>query len=338
MLRRILFLLLALAAALTAGWYALQRDDIGYDRLELVYGKPDSRIATLENGLRVHYRDTGPRKAPVIVLVHGFSASLHTWDAWVSDLKRDYRVIALDLPGHGLSTCGDASEIGVDQFVATVDALTTKLGVDRFVLAGNSMGGRTAWSYALAHPQRLDGLVLVDASGWPPEEADKKSEPVVFRLLANPLARRLMKNLDSTMLVRSGLKDSFSDDAFVTEEMVNRYVALGRAPCHRDAIMTLSAARGKDAPATAAGLAAISVPTLILHGEEDNLVPVSAGRKFEAAITGSELVVYPATGHLPQEEVAARSVADLRDFLARRVFVEAEGAGAGATSPNGAAH
>ncbi|MEZ5998834.1 MAG: alpha/beta hydrolase [Hyphomonas sp.] len=336
MLRRILFVLLALAAALTAGWYALQREDIGYDRLEIVYAKPDSRVLTLENGLRVHYRDTGPRDAPVIVLVHGFSASLHTWDAWVSDLKRDYRVIALDLPGHGLTNCGDSGTVGMDEFVETVDTLTTRLGVEKFVLAGNSMGGRTAWTYALAHPERLEGLVLVDASGWVPDEAERKAEPVVFKLLANPVARKLMKNIDATMLIRSGLKDSFSNDELVTEEMVNRYVALGRAPCHRDAIMALSAGRGQGTPASNAALAAISVPTLILHGEEDNLVPVSAGRKFEAAIPGSELVVYPATGHLPQEEVSARSVADLRDFLSRRVFALPAEGGAGDSS-NGAA-
>ena len=328
MFRRFLFVILALAAALTAGWYVMQREDIGYDRLEIVYSKSDSRLVTLENGLRVHYRDTGPRDAPAIVLVHGFSASLHTWDAWIADLKRDYRVIALDLPGHGLTNCTAADEVGIDQFVATIDTLTTTLGVERFTLAGNSMGGHTAWSYALAHLERLDGLVLVDASGWPAEGANQ-NEPLVFRLLANPVARKLMKNLDSTMLVRSGLRDSFANPDLVTEDMVARYVALGRAPCHRDAIMTLSAQRDARTFATAERLSAITTPTLVLHGEQDNLVPLSSGRKFAEAIAGAQLVTYPDAGHLPQEEVATQSVADLRAFLSREADEPDAGGGGG---------
>jgi len=315
MFRRFLVVLLTIGAILTAGWYALQRGDIGYDRLEIVYANSDSRILPLENGLRVHYRDTGPRNAPAIVLVLGFSSSLHTWEAWAANLKRDYRVISLDLPGHGLTNCAEEGRIGTDQFVETVDSVTRALGVGTFTLAGNSMGGGVAWNYALAHPERLDALVLVDASGWPETAADEKSDPLVFKLLANPVARNLMKNLDMTMLVRAGLHDSFADPELATDAMVERYTALARAPCHRDAILALSAGRSANAPATKQTLAAIQVPTLVLHGEKDNLIPVEAGRKFADAIPGAQLITYPDAGHLPQEEVAAQSVADLRAFL-----------------------
>jgi len=315
MFRRFLVVILTFAAILTAGWYALQRSDIGYDRLEIVYAGSDSRILPLDNGLRVHYRDVGPRKAPVIVLVHGFSSSLHTWEPWGANLKRDYRVISLDLPGHGLTNCLEGGTIGTDQFVDTVDRVTRALGVDHFTLAGNSMGGGVAWNYALAHPDRLDALVLVDASGWPEsaEEADK--DPLVFKLLANPVARRLMKNTDMTFLVRSGLRDSFANPDFATDEMVNRYTALVRAPCHRDALMALSAGRSTQVPATKEALVKIAVPTLVLHGEHDNLIPVEAGHRFAEAIPGAQLITYPDAGHLPQEEVADVSAGDVRAFL-----------------------
>jgi len=315
MFRRFLVVLLTIGVILTAGWYALQRGDIGYDRLEIVYANSDSRILPLENGLRVHYRDTGPRNAPVIVLVHGFSASLHTWEAWTANLKRDYRVISLDLPGHGLTNCAEEGRIGTKQFIETVDSVTRALNIDKFTLAGNSMGGGVAWNYALAHPERLDALVLVDASGWPESTADEKSDPLVFKLLANPVARNLMKNLDMTMLVRAGLRDSFADPELATDAMVERYTALARAPCHRDAILTLSAGRSANTPATKQTLAAIKVPTLVLHGEKDNLIPVEAGHKFAEAIPGAQLITYPDAGHLPQEELASESVADLRAFL-----------------------
>lgn len=320
MMRRFLVVLLTLGAILTAGWFVLQRGDIGYDRLEIVYANSDSRILPLENGLRVHYRDVGPRGAPVIVLVHGFSSSLHTWEPWVVDLKRDYRVISLDLPGHGLTNCVDGGEIGTEQFIETVDLVTRALGAERFTLAGNSMGGGVAWSYALAHPERLDALVLVDASGWPESSEESGKDPLVFKLLSNPVARRLMKDMDMTMLVRNGLRDSFANPDLATDAMVERYTALARAPCHRDALMALSGGRSSRAHATKALLASISVPTLVLHGEQDNLIPVEAGRKFADAIAGAEIITYPDAGHLPQEEVAERSASDLRDFLSRRVF------------------
>jgi pimeloyl-ACP methyl ester carboxylesterase len=316
MMRRFLVVLLTIAAIFTAGWFALQRADIGYDRLELVYANSDSRILPLDNGLRIHYRDVGPRDAPVLVLVHGFSSSLHTWEPWVANLKRDYRVITLDLPGHGLTNCLETRRIGTEQFVETVDAVTRALGIEHFTLAGNSMGGGVAWAYALAHPSQLDALVLVDASGWPESAEEAKSDPIAFKLLGNPVARLLMKNTDMTWLVREGLRDSFANPDLATDDMVNRYTALARAPCHRDALMDLTAGEKNRVLATRDALSKITVPTLILHGEQDKLIPVAAAQKFAEAIPGAKLVTYPDAGHLPQEEVASESAGDLRAFLA----------------------
>jgi pimeloyl-ACP methyl ester carboxylesterase len=144
----------------------LRRDDIPYEQLEAIYANTDSRYLAFGDNMRVHFRDVGPRDAEAIILVHGFSASLHTWEPWVDNLKRDYRVISIDLPGHGLSRCIDNSEIGPGQFIETINRVANTLEIERFTLAGNSMGGAAAWNYALAFPQRLDGLVLVDAAGW----------------------------------------------------------------------------------------------------------------------------------------------------------------------------
>ena len=332
MMRRFLVVVLTIGAILAAGWFALQRGDIGYDRLEILYADSDSRLMPLEHGLRVHYRDVGPREAPVIVLVHGFSSSLHTWEPWVAKLRRDYRIITLDLPGHGLTNCAEEGQVGTGLFVETVDALTRALDVSSFTLVGNSMGGGVAWNYALAHPERLDALVLVDASGWPETAEEAKSDPLVFKLLGNPIGRQLMKNLDMTMLVRSGLRDSFANPDLATDAMVDRYTALARAPCHRDALMTLTAGHGR-VDATPSSLATISTPTLVLHGAQDKLIPVGAGRKFADAIPGAELIVYPEAGHLPQEELAERSAGDLRDFLKSLPADAGNGTGAEGNEP-----
>lgn len=319
MFSRFLAVIVTLGVILFAGWWSLKRDDIPYEQLEMIYASSDSRFLALDEEKRIHFRDVGPREAPTIVLVHGFSASLHTWEPWVADLKRDYRVISLDLPGHGLSRCVDNDEIGMEQFTDIIDQVTRALKVERFTLAGNSMGGGAAWNYALAHPERLEGLVLVDAAGWPRAAEESDDRPFIFRLLEIGIARELVKDLDMSSLIRPGLEDSFADPAFVTDEMVDRYASLSRAPCHREALLTLSAGRGTRTEASPEKLSAIAIPTLVMHGELDNVIPASHGEQFAAAIPGAELKLYPDVGHLPQEEIAAQSVADLRDFLARRV-------------------
>ncbi|MEQ9506566.1 MAG: alpha/beta hydrolase [Hyphomonas sp.] len=320
MFRSSLAVILTIGIILFAGWMTLRRADIPYEQLEAVYANSDSRYLAFGDDMRVHFRDVGPRDAPVIILVHGFSASLHTWDGWVSNLKRDYRVISVDLPGHGLSRCIDNSQIGPDQFIDTVQRVANTLEIERFTLAGNSMGGSAAWNYALAHPERLDGLVLVDAAGWPRTEDESKDRPLAFRLLDISLARRVMQDLDLTSIIRDGLEDSFGDPAFVTDEMVERYASLARAPCHREALMELGSGSAGRVDATPELLSAITTPTLVMHGEQDNLIPVEHGRNFAAAIPGAELILYAGVGHLPQEEIPDISAGDLRAFLTTQVY------------------
>lgn len=313
MLRRTLAVILTIVAVLAAGWLALRRADIPYDTLETIYATPDSQFMTLDDGLKIHFTDTGPQDRAAIVLVHGFSASLHTWDAWKSDLESDFRVITLDLPGHGLSRAEDPANAKIERFVEVVHDVTDSLGVERFTLAGNSMGGNTAWKYALAHPETLDGLVLVAASGWPEEEGEGDNSPFIFTLLANPVARAVLKDLDMTSLTRSGLEASYTDQSLVTDELVDRYVALSRAPGHRATLLSIMA--GEREFATAETVSQISTPTLAMWGRDDNLVPASGAQKFGDAIPGAKVIVYDAIGHLPQEENAAQSIEDLRAFM-----------------------
>ena len=314
-MKRLLVILVTAAIILSSGWWMLRRPDISYTTLESVYSKSNSRFLKSGNEVEIHFTDSGPRDAPAIILVHGYSASLHTWDVWARKLRKEYRVIRLDLPGHGLSRCPDPAGIGIEQFAGTIDRLANSLGVDRFTLVGSSMGGHTAWAYALEHPDRLDALVLVDAAGWLDEPGEADDDPMVFKLLRNGLARKVMKDLDMSALIRSGLEKSFADPDLVTDQMVERYSALSRAPCHREALLKLMSGVTLRVLASEEALSAINVPTLIQHGDADNLIPVAHARKFADAIPGAKLIIYPETGHIPQEEVAEASVADLRAFL-----------------------
>ncbi|NJR20296.1 MAG: alpha/beta hydrolase [Hyphomonadaceae bacterium] len=141
--------------------------DIPAQTIEQRYSSPASQFLQLSDGVRLHVRDEGRRDAPVIILAHGSNASLHTWEKWVSVLKPNWRVISFDFPAHGLTGPSASGIYNGETYVRVVDEMATKLGVERFVLAGNSMGGAVAWRYALAHPDRLAGLVLLNSAGYP---------------------------------------------------------------------------------------------------------------------------------------------------------------------------
>lgn len=295
----------------TAGWLLLQRPDIPYAALEARYGYADSRYMDLPGGVRAHYRDLGPREAPAVVLVHGFSASTHAWDAWAKALSSDYRVVVLDLPGHGLTRTPLGYAAGRDGFDAVVDGVTGKLGLTRFTLGGNSMGGGVAWAYALNHPDKVQRLVLVDAAGWPMSKAGGAS---IFAILRNPLGRKLLRNIDARPLVAQGLRAAYLDPRLVTPALIDRYVDLARAPGHRDILLGLQT--GPRRLASASELSRIHVPTLVMFGQDDRLIPALDGEKFHKAIPGATLILYPGVGHVPMEQIPDRSVADLKAWLA----------------------
>lgn len=304
------WLVLALTVLLAAGYLVLLRPDIPFTTLEARYAAPTSRFMDLPDGTHLHYRDEGNPAGPVLVLVHGYSASAADWDGWAKALGTTYRIIAPDLPGHGLTRTLPGYQSGPDAQVTVVDALVNGLALPRFVIAGNSMGGGVAWRYALAHPDRLNGLVLVDAAGWPAKEQGKDGA-LVFKLLNNPIARPIIKNLDDTALAKQGLESAFVDKSLVTPALVQRYTDLARAPGHRD-ILT---ARYAQDPATPERLAAIHTPTLVMFGKEDHLIPWTDGQRFASAIPGATLIVYPGVGHVPMEQIPEKSAADLRAWM-----------------------
>jgi len=186
------------------------------------------------------------------------------------------------------------------------------LKLPRFVLAGNSMGGGVAWQAALLAPQALRGLVLVDAAGWPMPAA---TPSLAFRLLAHPWGRALLARIDNRPLIRQALRAQVGDAGLITDDLVDRWALYQRYPGHRSILM--SVAPGAQAPVTAERLAGLQLPTLVLHGEIDPILPLEHSRRFAAAIAGAELIVYPGIGHLPQREIPARSAADVAAFVAR---------------------
>ena len=317
-MRKIVLLVLGIVVGILVGGVALLwRGDIPYAELDKTYATPASKFIDMGGGVEAHWRDEGNPNGRPILLIHGFSASLHTWEPWVFDLGDEYRLVSVDLPGHGLTRTPKNYRPSIEGYSDFIDAFMDKIGLDHAMVVGSSMGGNTAWMTALRHPARVDSLVLVGASGWRDEGADNEAEPFVFKLLRTPVIGPLMTNLDSTRLVRSGLEASFVDKSLVTDAMVARYTQMARAPNHRPVLIAISTSRDQRAVASKEALAKIAVPTLILHGAQDNLVPVSGATKFKDAIPGAQAVIYEGVGHVPQEEISERSAQDLRAFLHR---------------------
>jgi pimeloyl-ACP methyl ester carboxylesterase len=300
-----------LVLGLLGAWAWLRGPDIPYAELEARYQRPDSAYVDLPAGLRVHYRVAGDPQKPVIVLLHGYGDAFTSWDGWLPVLATEYRVYALDLPGHGLTRAPEGYVLSSSGYVDVLEAFAAKLGLAQFAVAGNSMGGRVAWNYALAHGERLTALVLVDAAGWP--TAPPKELPLAFRILQYRLGRWFLAHIDNRPLIEAGLKQDVHDPAVITTEFIDRWAALQRAPGHRAILM--SAVPTSFASADATRLGTLKVPTLVLHGESDTLIPLESGRKFAAAIPGARLITYPDVGHLPQVEIPARSASDVATFL-----------------------
>lgn len=311
-LKGLLTIIVVLAVICGAAFWYFSTPSIPRATLEAKYATPPSQFVMLPDGARAHYRDRGPKMAPVLILIHGSNASLFTWEAWAKELSGSIRVIAVDLPGHGLTGAvpsGDYSQEGMAEFVRE---FADKLGVKKFALAGNSMGGGVSARFAEEFPDRLTALILVDAAGMPAGPGDRT--PLVFRIARTPVLNQIVLHITPRSLVSEGLKDAIVHKAIITDAMIDQYWEFARMDGTREATgKRFSLPRDEYVSLHTQD---IKAPTLILWGQQDHLIPVAAAHKYHDAIAGSKLIIYPATGHIPMEEVATQSAADVKAFLA----------------------
>lgn len=318
--------LLALVAILVIAFLLLRQPDTDPAEMRAKYGGAPSQFVTFDDGQVVHLRDEGPRDALPIVLLHGSNADLHTWEEWAEGLQDDYRVIRFDQIGHGLTGRSQGGRYALADFHRTIDQVANHLQLDSFVLAGNSMGGAIALGYALERPERLAGLVLVDAGG-----ADIRREGggnLAFTLARMPVVGNVMSQLLPRSVVARSLSQSVANQDVVTEEAIDRYWELARYPGNREA--TRARFSTPREPFDEEAIRRADIPTLVMWGEEDALIPVEAARWFDERLPNSTTVVYEGIGHLPMEEAPERSLADLRRFLSTLSQPEKPGGGTGA--------
>ena len=259
------------------------------------------------SGTRLHVRDTGPREAPAVILIHGFGSSLHTWEPWAEGLDDELRVIRLDLPGSGLSPPDPADDYTDDRVIALLLAMMDRLGVQKASFVGNSVGGRLAWTMAAEHPERVERLVLVSPDGFasPGFEYGKAPEvPFIMQAMRYVLPRGMLK---------SNIAVGYADPAALTEPTVTRYRDLMLAPGAREAMLDRMEQTVLRDPVPM--LRRIQAPVLLVWGQKDGMIPFSNAADYQRELADVRLASFPDLGHLPQEEAPARSLPPVRAFL-----------------------
>ena len=258
-------------------------------------------------GTRLHVRDSGPKTAPAVIFLHGFGASLHTWEPWAQTLSKDLRVIRIDLPGSGLSLPDLKGDYSDKRTLQILLALTDKLGLARTSLVGHSIGGRIAWTFAGTYPERMNKLVLVSPDGFASPGFEYGRNPEV------PVMVKLMRvALPKPLLVMS-LKPAYANPATMTDALATRYHDLMLAPGSRDALLARMAQTVLVDPVPI--LKKITAPTLLVWGEQDRMIPFANANDYLLAIAGAKLVSFKGVGHLPHEEAPRESIGDVRAFL-----------------------
>ena len=295
-------------------------DRLGFGSLSLAalkqrYGHPDraSRFVRLD-GFNLHYRDEGSRNKPVLVLIHGVLASLHTWDAWLPAFASDYRVIRFDVPGFGLTGPPHSGEYSAERMLKVLDLLLDHLDVSKASIVGNSLGGYIAWNYALLKPERVEKLVLIDPAGYPMAKV-----PWMIASAALPGATLAIPLWMPRALIAEGVKQVYGEPARIQPGVIDRYYDLSRRPGNRLAMMKvfrlLLQVNRDELHSTPERVAAIQAPTLLLWGALDRWISPSQVPLWQRDLPAIQVQLYAGVGHVPMEEIPARSAADTLRFL-----------------------
>lgn len=305
---------LVILVGLIVTFFSLRTPDT--DPLEMLakYGGPQSRFAAGPDSMKIHFRDQGNPDGTPIILVHGTSASLHTWEPLVARLGGEFRVITYDQPGHGLTGEEPNNDYSAAGMMRALDAVADAAGVDHFVLGGNSMGGWVSWRYTLENPDRIDGLILIDAAGAPLREGETAPPlNLGFKLARSAPGRFLLRNFMPRDLIETSIRQTVANQSIVDDAYIDRYWELLRLPANRRAAPYLFTTDRE--PEMARRLPEITAPTLIIWGKEDGLIYASAAQTFSERITHSTVNIYEDVGHLPMEEAPDKTADDIRRFV-----------------------
>ena len=294
-----------LVLAIKSGVYS----DIPVEILKEKYANEFSKFVEID-GMQVHYRVEG--KGIPIVLIHGTGASLHTWDDWTLKLKENYQVIRMDLPAFGLTGPNKSGDYSIKQYTQFLEEFVVKMKLDSMFLAGNSLGGNIAWNYASKNPEKVQKLILVDASGLP----TNKPQPWIFKMAKTPVLSKLFLYITPRNIIEDNLKQVYEDDTKISDALITRFHDMALREGNRKAFVDRAKIDFKISEASKEEqLQNIQTPTLLIWGAKDTWIPLDNGKRMDALLPNSKLVVLQNSGHVPMEENPKESFKVLNDFL-----------------------
>jgi pimeloyl-ACP methyl ester carboxylesterase len=276
------------------------------------YALPASRWVQVMGAL-VHYTEEGVPEGEPLVLIHGFGASLHTWEGLMPSLRQRYRVLRLDIAPFGLTgplrdARGRVVTMDIHVYRDFIDAFLAAVQVSRATLIGNSLGGLIAWDLAVRRPSLVNRLVLIDAAGFPMQL------PIYIDLFRHALVRWSAPRLLPEWIIRAATRDVYGDASRVPEATFRRYVDFFYAEGSREAIGRMVPKLDFADLATDL-LAGVRAPTLVLWGDRDRWIPPAHADAFLARLPNATLRRYAGLGHIPMEEDPHRVASDLLPFL-----------------------
>ncbi len=297
------------SALVGAGGWALWTPDIDRPSLEAKYlAAPGDMVTVLGNSL--HVRDSAPQAPPdkpVLLLLHGFGASLHTWDVWTAQFSQNFRVLRVDLPGSGLSGPDAQGDYSDTRTIALMLALMDQRGVTRASIIGHSIGGRIAWTLAAIHPARVDKLVLLAPDGFASPGFAYGNAPEV------PATMGLMRYTLPRWMLRSNLSLAYADPALLSDDLLTRYYELMLAPGSRTAMLARMQQTVLVDPVPL--LRRITAPTLLVWGRQDGMIPFANAADYQREIPRTALLELDNMGHLPHEESPQSAFPAVEQFL-----------------------
>ena len=286
--------------------------DVPRDEIEKKYVDESSKFMILKDGSRIHYKDEGNKEGKVLVLVHGFADSLFTFDYMIPELENEFRLVRMDFPAFGLTGKVPSNNYGPEAFVKVIHEVTNNLGIQKFSIIGNSLGGSAAWRYALNYPEQLEGLILIAAAGIKNEE--DKERKLAPKAVNSPLTGWLFRYVMPKFMIGNILKNVFVDESLITSKNVDRFHDFLILEGSREAIISMSTSGGYKNNSKVE-IRNITTPTLIIHGANDNIIPIRTHEYFLSEIVNSKALIYDGVGHIPMLEAPIRTSKDIKEFM-----------------------
>lgn len=283
--------------------------DIPVDRLKEKYAAAPSQFVSLL-GMNVHFRDEGVSTDTIpLVLLHGTSSSLLTWNACAKEWSKNHRVISMDLPGFGLTGPNPEQDYSIENYVAFLNRFLQERNVTQCYLAGNSLGGLIAFHFAATHPDKVKKVILIDPAGYPIHNAKGS---LAFTMGRIPVLKNLLTVFTPISIVRKSLEDVYGNKSLVTDALVEQYRDMAAREGNRKALLKRLQS---DQAGDTTRVSQLTMPALVIWGSLDQLIPVENAYKFQRDLPIDTLAILQGVGHVPMEETPELVIPIVNRFI-----------------------